>query len=127
MEAHLSDSLDADFRNYQEGGIDWQAMSKILLDALNKCENFDDVTSLINYCLDDEGGMGLECAKDIADSAYTMRESQKLKALDRNGNACSKTVEYIVLANSFAKFSCTQDKSYFLKFFQVAKDALKNP
>jgi hypothetical protein len=111
---------------YKEGEIDWQVMSKILLEALNQCENFDDVTSLIKYCLDDESRAGLECAKNIADSAHKMRESQKLKVLDRNGKACSKTVEYIVLANTFAKFSCAQDRSYFLKFFQIANDAGDN-
>jgi len=126
MDEKVSDHIASNYSKYEKQEIDWASMSQVLLDGLKKCDNFNDVTNLIYYCTSNEAGIGLDCARKIADTAFELRNLGTIKAISRNGVETSKAIEYMTLANSFAKYSCAQDGKYFMKFIGHAENSATN-
>jgi hypothetical protein len=105
-------------------------MTAFVVKNIQECSDIDDVELLLMYCLNDESGVGLECAKKLAAKAVGLRETDVLQPVVRNGIPVSKSVEMLILANSFSKYSKPNDKEIYLKIFgkahTYAKDSFDN-
>ena len=120
MDDKILEALDSNQSKFEENKIDSTQMGKSICGFVDKCNNFDDVETLVFYCIKDESGSGIGFAKEVVEKALLLRKAGKIGPVDRNGKAVSETIELLILANSFAKFSRPNDKDTYLSLFNKA-------
>ena len=127
MNEKIIEQLEVNQNKYEEGTINGVQMTAFVAENIGECSDFDDVSTLLNYCMNDESGVGLECAKILATKALDLRKTDLLRPVERRGGPVSRTSEMLILANSFSRYSRPNDKeiyqTIFAKAHADAKDA----
>ena len=121
MDDKILEVLDSNQSKFEENKIDSTQMGKAICGCVDKCSDFDDVETLVFYCIKDESGSGIGYAKEVVEKALLLRKAGKISPVDRNGKAVSEAIELLILANSFAKFSRPNDKDTYLSLFSKAR------
>jgi hypothetical protein len=120
MDDKILDALDLNQSKFEENKIDSTQRGKVICGFVDKCQNFNDVETLVLRCIEDKSGPGILFAKEAVEKALVLRKSGKIGPIDRNGKAVSETIELLILANSFAKFCQPNDKETYLSLFNKA-------
>jgi hypothetical protein len=120
MDDKILETLDLNESKFEENKIDSTQMGKAIFGFVDKCNNFDDVETLVSYCIKDKSGSGIQFAKEVVEKALLLRKEGKIGPVHRKGQEVSETIELLILANSFAKFSRPNDKGTFLDLFNKA-------
>lgn len=123
MDDKILETLEFNQSKFAENKINSTQLGKAICEFVDKCESFDDVATLISYCRNDESGAAIIVAKNMVEQALLLRREGKIGPVDRNGQPASVTVELLILANSFAKYSPPNDKETYLSLFKRAHDA----
>ena len=125
MDAKILETLDSNLTKFEGNKIDSTQMGEVIFQFVEKCDDFDDVETLIFYCVKDESGKGIEFAIKVIEKAVLLRKNGAIGPVNRNGKIVTETVELIILANSIAKFSTPNDKQTYLSLFNKAHTAAK--
>ena len=126
MNEKILEQLEVNQNKYEEGTINGVQMTAFVVENIGECSDFDDVETLLMYCMNDESGVGLECAKILASKAIDLRETDLLRSVERNEIPVSRTVEMLILANSFSKYSRPNDKEIYQTIFAKAHAGAKD-
>ena len=124
MNEKILEILEQNQIKFDEKKIDAAEMGAFAKKSVDQCEDLDEVCTLIFYCLNDDSGVGLGIAKDIAAQALALRKSGCLRPVERNGPV-SATVELLILAKAFAKYGKPNDKEIYLSIFERAREEAK--
>ena len=122
MDEKIHETLDSNQSKFEKNKIDSTQLGKAICGFVDKCNSFDDVQTLVFYCIQDESGSGIGFAKEVVAKALLLRKAGEIGPVDRNGKAVSETIELLILADSFAKFSRPNDKDTYLSLFNKAHD-----
>ncbi len=119
MEIEIAEALNKNSEKFKSQEIDLTQMLKVVEECFEKCVNFDDLESIILYCLEDKSGAGIALAKTLTERAVHKREQGQLKPVERFGKAVSLTIEFLIIANAFVRYQ-PNGKELFMVYFNRA-------
>jgi hypothetical protein len=120
MKDVVSDSLEAAYADCSMGKTAIKDYLKFIEETLPKCENMQDVDTLMFYALRDDWAEGLAACERLAEKSLLLRKSNKLLPISHQGRNASATYEILEIAKHFAQFGKPQSSLQFLKYFDLA-------
>ena len=120
MKDAVLDSLEAAYSDCSSGKLSVKDYLKFIEETLSKCEDMEEVDTLMFYALRDDRTEGLSTCERLAEKSLLLRKSRKLKPKTIQGREATPTYELLCIAERFAQFEKPQSSSMFLKYFDLA-------